>query len=48
MNILGPVVGIVATVLFLLLREFVLSIGKKNRKSYGALNYGSAAEDEEQ
>ena len=41
MNMLGPVLGIAAAVLLLLLREFVLSIGKNNRKSYGARSYGS-------
>ena len=40
MNMLGPVLGIAATALLLLLREFVLSIGKSNRKSYGARSYG--------
>jgi hypothetical protein len=38
-NLLGPVLAIVATALLLLLREFVLSVGKKNRNSSGARDH---------
>ncbi len=38
-NLLGPVLAIVATALLLLLREFILSVGKKNRNSNGARDH---------
>jgi hypothetical protein len=34
-NILGPVLAIAATVVLLLLRKLILSVGKKERDSYG-------------
>ena len=35
-NLLGPILAIVATILMLVFRQLFLSIGKKNRGSYGA------------
>ena len=38
-NVLGLVLAIVATILLLFLREFILSIGKKSRNPYGARDH---------
>jgi hypothetical protein len=43
-NILGPVLALVVTVLFLFLREFILAIGK-NRISYGTQEHRSGVFD---
>ena len=46
-NILGPVLAIVATVVLLLLRKLLLSVGKQNRDSYGTrdeLSSGSGSD----
>ena len=34
-NLLGPCLAIGATIVLLLLRELILSVGKKDRKTYG-------------